>query len=482
MYSRFTVLEQSLTDPLFYWIMVDILIDGGMNLVKRGATVARVMPGSIGEEMGIEPGDRLLSINGKTVNDILDYSFLTDEDYLEIEIEKADGESWVLDIEKDYGESLGLEFDAVVFDRIRSCINKCLFCFVDQLPPGMRSTLYVKDDDYRLSFLYGNFISLTNLGRRDWNKILEMRLSPLYISVHATDPDIRARMFGSEKARNVMRDLKRLREHNIEVHTQIVLCPGINDGRILEQTIDDLKSLWPGVKSVGIVPVGITGYRDGLPPLTPVDKEMALELIEMVDAWQAKFREELGVGFVYLADEFFIKAGKSFPETWYYDDYPQLENGIGMATSFLEELRGLLKELKPIETPEESTYIICGRSAESMFGGVVRMLEPLGIKLRIVPVTNQYFGGQVTVTGLLTGHDILRTLGRSYVGKRVLLPRTVLRDGGTLLLDDITVSQLAEMSGADIEVVDPNPRAMLDAVLGRGRRRRPRRRERCQNQ
>ena len=177
-----------------------------------------------------------------------------------------------MEIEKEYGEGLGLEFDAVVFDRIRSCINRCLFCFVDQLPPGMRKTLYVKDDDYRLSFLYGNFISLTNLGRRDWNKILEMRLSPLYISVHATDPDTRSRIFGSEKARNVMRDLKRLREHNIEVHTQVVLCPGINDGRVLEQTIDDLKSLWPGVKSVGIVPVGITGHREGLPRLTPVTR------------------------------------------------------------------------------------------------------------------------------------------------------------------------------------------------------------------
>ena len=449
-------------------------------MVGQGATVARVMTGSIGEEMGIEPGDRLLSINGRTVDDILDYYYLADDDYLEIEIEKAGGETWVLEIEKEYGEGLGLEFDAVVFDRIRSCINRCLFCFVDQLPPGMRKTLYVKDDDYRLSFLYGNFISLTNLGRRDWNKILEMRLSPLYISVHATDPDTRSRIFGSEKARNVMRDLKRLREHNIEVHTQVVLCPGINDGRVLEQTIDDLKSLWPGAKSVGIVPVGITGHREGLPRLTPVTRETASGLIELVDRWQAKFRKDLGVGFVYLADEFFVLAGKGFPEPWYYDDYPQLENGIGLAACFLEELQGLLAGLTTIETPNEPTYVICGRSAESMFADVVRMLEPLGIELRIIPVTNHFFGGQVTVTGLLTGHDILRTLGRCYEGERILLPKTVLRDGGTLLLDDMTVSQLSAMSGAEIEAVDPTPRAMLDAI--RGSRRWPNRREKCQNQ
>ncbi|NLW45176.1 MAG: DUF512 domain-containing protein [Syntrophomonadaceae bacterium] len=462
--------------------VVDILIGGGMNLGRKGAIIARVMPGSIGEEMGIEPGDRLLSINGKTVDDVLDYSFLADDGYLEVEIEKADGEIWVLEIEKDYGEGLGLEFDEVVFDRIRSCANKCLFCFVDQLPPGMRKTLYVKDDDYRLSFLYGNFISLTNLRQRDWDKILGMRLSPLYVSVHATDPDIRARMFGSEKARKVMRDLKRLRDHGIEVHTQIVLCPGINDGRVLEQTIDDLKSLWPGVRSVGIVPVGITGYREGLPPLKPVTRELALELIERAERWQMEFRKDLGVGFVYLADEFFIMAGKGFPEPWYYDDYPQLENGIGLVASFLEELRGLLAGLSEIEPPDEPTYVVCGRSAESMFADVVRMLQPLGIELRIIPVTNHYFGGRVTVTGLLTGQDILRALERRYEEKRILLPKTVLRDGGTVLLDDMTVSQLAAMSGAAIEVVDPTPKAMLDAILGRASRRRPNRREKCQNQ
>ena len=438
-------------------------------MAERGAVVAGVAPGSIGEEMGIEPGDRVLSINGQPVDDILDYRYLADDQDLEVEIGKSSGEVWILEIEKDYGESLGLEFDVVVF---RPCVNKCLFCFVDQLPPGMRKSLYVKDDDYRLSFLYGNFISLTNLTRRDWEKILGMRLSPLYISVHATDPDIRSRIFGSNKARNVMRDLKRLKEHGIEAHAQVVLCPGINDGKVLEQTINDLGSLWPAVKSVGIVPVGITGFREALPRLTPVTKEEARALICQVDEWQTQFRKDMGLGFVYLADEFYVKAGESFPEPGYYDGYPQIENGIGLTVDFLDELQGILPEFTAIESPGEPTYVICGRSAEPMFRTVARELEQAGIDLRVIPVTNHFFGGQVTVTGLLTGHDIVMALGKQFEGERVLLPKTMLREDGTVLLDNMTVSELALTSGALIQVVEPNPGALMDAILSRASQRR----------
>ncbi|MGI6549106.1 MAG: DUF512 domain-containing protein [Syntrophomonadales bacterium] len=453
--------------------MVDILNDGRVTLAKKGAVVAGVIPGSIGEEMGIEPGDRVVSINGQPVNDILEYRYLADDQYLEVEVSKAGGEVWVLEIEKDYEESMGLEFDAVVFDRIRPCVNKCLFCFVDQLPPGMRKSLYVKDDDYRLSFLYGNFISLTNLTERDWEKILGMRLSPLYVSVHATDPDIRARVFGSKRARSVMRDLKLLKDHGIEVHAQVVLCPGINDGEILQQTIRDLRSFWPSVRSVGIVPVGITGFREDLPRLSPVTREAARALIEQVDRWQAEFRKDTGIGLVYLADEFYIKAGEEFPDPEYYDGYPQIENGIGLTADFLEQLSAILSEFKADPTSGEPTYVICGRSAEPMFRTVARMLAPWGIDLRVIPVTNQYFGGEVTVTGLLTGHDIARALGRQFAGERVLLPRTVLRDDGAVLLDDMTVSQLAAASGARLEVVEPNPGALLDAILSGPSRRPP---------
>ncbi|MGE5545058.1 MAG: DUF512 domain-containing protein [Bacillota bacterium] len=440
-------------------------------MARKGVVVAGVIPGSIGEEMGVEPGDLVIAINGQPVKDILDYRYLADDQYLEVEIGKKSGDVWSLEIQKDYEESLGLEFDAVVFDRIRPCVNKCLFCFVDQLPPGMRESLYVKDDDYRLSFHYGNFISLTNLTRRDWDKILGMRLSPLYVSVHATDPDVRAKIFGSDKARSIMRDLKRLKEHGIKVHAQVVLCPGINDGEVLEQTINDLGSLWPSINSVGIVPVGITGFRDGLPRLTPVSRKKAQELIRQVDKWQSEFRKDLGIGFVYLADEFYIKAGESIPEPWYYDGYPQIENGIGLIADFLDELQGILPEITAVETPNEPTYVICGRSAEPMFKTVAQVLKPVGINLQIIPVTNHYFGGQVTVTGLLTGHDIATALGKHFKGARVLLPKTVLRDDGTVLLDNMTVPQLAASSGARIEVVEPNPAALLDAILKRPSRR-----------
>lgn len=450
-------------------------------MAGKGAIVAGVIPGSIGEEIGIERGDRVLSINGQPINDILDYRYLADDDYLEVELGKASGEAWTLEIEKGYEESLGLEFDAVVFDRIRPCVNRCLFCFVDQLPSGMRKTLYVKDDDYRLSFLYGNFISLTNLNRRDWDKILGMRLSPLYISVHATDPDIRARIFGSEKARGLMRDLQRLKDHNIEVHAQVVLCPGINDGEYLEQTVKDLRSCWPSVRSVGIVPVGITGFREALPELTPVSREEASELIHKVNSWQVDFRENLGVGFVYLADEFYVKAGEDFPEPFYYDDYPQIENGIGLTTDFLDNLRETLSELEIIKPPERPTYVVCGYSAVPMFTTVARMLGRAGIDLQTIPVVNHYFGGGVTVTGLLTGHDILQTLGQWFAGQRILLPKTMLRDDGAVLLDDMTVSQLALKSGADFEVIEPDPGALLETIL-RGPSRGPQKEsEKCPN-
>ncbi|NLB18678.1 MAG: DUF512 domain-containing protein, partial [Syntrophomonadaceae bacterium] len=307
-------------------------------MITNGAIVSGVDPGSIGEELGIEPGDCVLSINGRQIRDILDYRFMIDDSQLEIELRKVNGECWILDIEKDFPENLGLRFEQVVFDRIKPCVNRCMFCFVDQLPAGMRDSLYLKDDDYRLSFLFGNFISLTNLTSSDWDKILGMRLSPLYISVHATDPDVRERMLGSKKARSIMRDLRRLHQHNIEIHTQIVLCPKINDGPILDQTIAELSSLWPAIQSIGIVPIGKTRYREHLPVIDSVGADQAKELIDKVSQWQASFRQSLGVGLVYLADEFFVRASLNVPESSYYDGYPQIENGIGVITSFLDEL------------------------------------------------------------------------------------------------------------------------------------------------
>ncbi|MGE5415192.1 MAG: DUF512 domain-containing protein [Acidobacteriota bacterium] len=429
-----------------------------------GARVAAVEKGSIAEEIGIEPGDRILSINGVPVLDILDYQFLCADESLEISVEKTSGEQWVADIERDISESLGIVFDDVVFDRIRPCRNKCLFCFVDQLPRGMRKTLYVKDDDYRLSFLYGNFITLTNLSEQDWGKILGMRLSPLYVSVHSTDPETRVHLLGSKRAVSIKRDLQCLKDHDIEVHTQIVLCPGINDGADLIKTIEELASFWPSIQSVGIVPVGLTGHRKELADIPAVSVEQAQGLISQVNKWQKRFRKDLGVGFVYLADEFYVKTSQEFPPAGYYDDYPQLENGIGLARLFLDDFYLLKPTLMDWHDKKRPIYMVCGYSAIPALQEISTVLKSHGVDLGIIPVKNSYFGEQVTVTGLVTGHDIVEALGAVYRGKSIIIPEIMLKDATDLFLDNMTIKDIAEATGACLQVVEMGAETLLGAI------------------
>ncbi|MGE5405511.1 MAG: DUF512 domain-containing protein [Candidatus Saccharibacteria bacterium] len=429
-----------------------------------GAKVAAVEKGSIAEEIGIESGDRIVSINGTPVLDILDYQFLCSDEEIEINIVKPSGEQWLAEIERDMSESLGIIFDDVVFDRIRPCRNKCLFCFVDQLPRGMRKTLHVKDDDYRLSFLYGNFITLTNLSKQDWAKILGMRLSPIYVSVHSTNPETRSRLLGSKKAGSIMRDLQILKDHEIEVHTQIVLCPGINDGDDLAQTIDELASLWPSVQSVGIVPVGLTGHRDKLADIPPVDIEHAQSITMDGHGWQKRFRNEFGLGFVYLADEFYVKTAQVFPDAGYYDDYPQLENGIGLARLFLDDYYDLEPSFPVWHKEMEPIYTVCGYSAIPVLQEISAGLKNHGVDLRVIPVKNNCFGTQVTVTGLVTGRDIAETLGSAYKGKPVIVPEIMLKDATDLFLDNVTVNEIAKLSGARLRVVEMGAGALLAAI------------------
>ncbi|MDD4171069.1 MAG: DUF512 domain-containing protein, partial [Syntrophomonas sp.] len=361
--------------------------------------------------MEIVPGDILLTINGYSVNDILDYQFYSQDDYIIIEVEKENKEIWTIEIEKEYDEELGLDFTEVVFDRMRSCQNRCLFCFVDQLPLHMRKTLYVKDDDYRHSFINGNFITLTNLTETDWEKIVRMRISPLYVSVHCIQGDLRREMLKNPRAGNIKHDLKRLMNAGIEVHTQIVLCPGWNDGGILTETIEELALLYPGVASVGIVPVGLTGHRKNLPLLNPVTPELAKFTIKTIETYQKIFKEKLGQGFVYLADEFYLRASQDLPRSEYYDDYCQIENGIGLSRLFLDEFTDLEDNL-PVTIPPQEAYVLTGQSAETVLRGVVERLNQIeGLTVKLVPVINRYFGGGVSVTGLLTGQDIIETLG-----------------------------------------------------------------------
>lgn len=429
------------------------------------AIIKEVSAGSISEEIGIEAGDELLAIDGQPIDDILDYQFYTSEDRFILSILKRGGEQWDIDIEKNYDEELGIIFDDFIFDQMRRCKNKCLFCFIDQLPEGMRSSLYTKDDDYRYSFLYGNFITLTNLTEKDWDKIIRMRLSPLYVSVHCMDPQIRAMMLNNKKAGPIKEQLLRLKEAGIKIHTQIVLCPGINDGRILADTIEELAGLYPAVQSIGIVPVGLSGHRENLTGLSTFTAGRIIEIISMIDKFQSRFREEQGCGLVYLADEFYISAGRAAPAADYYDDFPQTENGIGLARILLDQFAelepGLPQQIKP-----RTVYLITGFSALPIIDYISQRLNKIkGLKVAVLPVPNHYFGGSVTVTGLLTGSDIIDCLGSKFKDETVIIPRVVLKEGEDVLLDDVTISEISAQTGARILLVGSKAIDLINAAV-----------------
>lgn len=430
------------------------------------AAITGILENSIAREMDIEPGDILYSINGNEINDIIDYEFYSQEDVLQVEIEKGNsGELWLLEIEKSYDEELGLLFDGLIFDKMKLCRNRCLFCFIDQLPRKMRKTLYVKDDDYRFSFLLGNFISLTNLNEEDWRKILSMRLSPLYVSIHCMQPELRARLFNNPRAANIKNELQRLREAGIEIHTQIVLCPGINDAEVLQDSINELACFFPSVASVGVVPVGLSGHRQGLPVLRGLTAEESIKTISLVDSFQGNFRTLLGRGFVYAADEFYLKAGLDIPEAAYYDDYCQLENGIGLARVFLDDFKNNAAFL-PARVKELEVYLITGVSAKPLLEKALSALKQIeGLELEIIPVANRFFGGEVTVTGLLTGADIIAALGKRFAGKKLIIPEIVFKEGQHIMLDNCSLEDLHEKTGAEIFTVDGSARSLIRTLL-----------------
>ncbi|GAW93236.1 DUF512 domain-containing protein [Calderihabitans maritimus] len=439
---------------------------------KQGAVITVVHPGSIGEEAGVEPGDRILSINGHNLEDIIDYRYLTADERLEIEIKKKNGQTWLLEVEKEYGEDLGLDFDQATFDGIRRCCNRCIFCFVDQMPPDLRTSLYVKDDDYRHSFIHGNFITLTNLTPRDWERIVRLRLSPLYISVHTTNPRLRAQMLGNPRAADIMEQLQRLKEAHIEMHTQIVLCPGINDGEELERTLRDLESLWPAVRSIAVVPVGLTCFREGLTELRVYSAEEARKIINQVKSFQAAFRRRRGSNLVFLADEFYLKAGVALPPAEHYEGFPQLENGVGLVRLFLDGYEETKKSL-PSELPKpRKVVIITGMLAAPFLENMVQEISERvrGLEARVLALENGFFGPTVTVAGLLTGSDLIRGLKENrHIIKDdevVIIPRIMLREGEDLFLDGLTVAQVADKTGAILETAGPEARELIEKILG----------------
>lgn len=414
----------------------------------RPARITKVLPESIAAEIGFEVGDAIVSINGTHPRDLIDYQFLCADEVLELEVLDAAGKTHHLEIEKDYDDDLGLEFETALFDGLIQCNNRCPFCFIDQQPPGKRSSLYLKDDDYRLSFLYGSYLTLTNLTEREWQRIENMRLSPLYVSVHATEPDVRIRLLKNPRAGQILQQIKWFKKRRLQIHAQVVVCPGINDGIHLEQTLRDLASFHtgevPAVASVAVVPVGLTRFRPQEDELTPVTREKARQVISQVRLLQQEFQKKQRQSCVWLADEWFLIAGEELPTEAEYKDYPQIDNGVGSIRLFLKQFAETANKLLPPKVqPRKLTWIV-GNAVEQAFQPILKQLNSVeGLDIKMCALSSDYWGQNITVTGLLTGHDLLLKLQGQDLGDGILLPSVMLKHGELVFLDDISVEDVA---------------------------------------
>jgi putative radical SAM enzyme (TIGR03279 family) len=438
------------------------------------AEILEVIQGSLAETHGLKPGDHIVSINGRTLRDILDYQFCVADNHLVLEL-VHESERRFVRIENPGFESLGLRFATSLFDGIKTCANKCVFCFIDQLPPGMRDAVYVKDDDFRLSFLYGNFVTLTNMRDDDIDRIIDDRLSPLYVSIHATNPELRARMLGRKKTDTTLERLKRLSDADIELHIQMVMCPGLNDKRELDGSIEYLANGYDGITSVGLVPVGLTGYRQGLYPLRSFEKQEIIELVEQAGVWQDKFESEKGSAWLYIADEFYITGGFELPPSQHYGDYPQIENGIGLSRLFVDEAADMLDSIPEDEhssdntTPESRIASVTGELFAPILSEIAQTLaHKTGVVIDVIPVRNSYFGGKVNVTGLLTGSDIVTGVEAWLENHTrpdiVLVPDIVLNADG-LLLDGYTPEKVEKEIGAAVHITECSGSGFVDKVM-----------------
>jgi NifB/MoaA-like Fe-S oxidoreductase len=455
-------------------------------LSTRPAIISKVIPDSIAAEIGFDAGDALVAINGQTPRDLIDYQFLCADEFLELEVLDSKGKTHKLEIEKDYDEDLGLEFATAVFDGIIQCNNRCPFCFIDQQPPGKRETLYIKDDDYRLSFLYGSYLTLTNLSQKEWDRIEQMRLSPLYVSVHATEPEVRIRLLKNLRAGQILEQIKWFQERRLQVHAQVVVCPGINDGEHLERTLLDLAKFHtgniPAVASVAVVPVGLTRFRPAEDELIAVTPEKAREVIAQVQKVQAVLSqgkrdkkrkknhrkstppspplvrggEELDNSLVrggnsksrciWLADEWFLIAGLDLPQATDYADYPQIGNGVGSIRQFIQQFETAFDRLQPpqVNPPRKLIWVV-GNAVEKAFEPIADLLNQIpGLEVKMVALSSRYWGQNITVTGLLTGQDLLEALQGMNLGDGILLPSVMLKQGEPRFLDDMTVGELAD--------------------------------------
>ena len=433
--------------------------------------ICKIIPGGIADELGFEIGDILLSINGTEIKDIIDYRFLLADEYIEVEIQKPNEEIWEYEIEKDYSEDLGIEFEQSIMDKAKSCSNKCVFCFIDQLPKGMRDTLYFKDDDSRLSFLQGNFVTLTNMKDDDIDRIIRYRISPINVSVHTTNPELRAKMLNNRFAGNVYERLKRLADAGITINAQIVVVPGLNNDKELEKTIEDLYKLYPSIQNVAAVPIGVTKFREGLFKVNIYDKELALNEIRKIETLQKKYIKEIGSPFVRLSDEFYVMAEKEIPNSEFYCGYEQIEDGIGMIRLLRDTID---KDLEVLNKDSKGNFsIVTGASAFSEVYNVAEKIKQknTNIKLDVFKIINNFFGETITVAGLLTGTDIIEQLKGKINSKYLIMPDNMFRKGyeigsieDKIMLDDMKIKDIEEALNVKVIVCDYTGEDLIELI------------------
>lgn len=432
---------------------------------NKGHVIQAVDPGSIAEELELEPGDVLLTIDGEEIEDIFDYNYKINSEAITMVVRKQNGEEWELDIENEY-QDLGLTFENGLMSDYRSCHNKCIFCFIDQMPPGMRETLYFKDDDSRLSFLQGNYITLTNMKEHDIERIIKFHLAPINISVQTTNPELRCKMLNNRFAGDALKQIDRFYEAEIPMNGQIVLCKGVNDGEELERSIRDLSKYAPYMESVSVVPVGLSKYRDGLYPLEPFNKEDAEKTIDIIERWQKKIYETHGIHFIHASDEFYILAERPMPEEERYDGYIQLENGVGMLRLMTEEVKAALGE-KTDDGVKEELSIATGLLAYPYIKEYAEqvMKQYPGRRIHVYPIENRFFGKMITVAGLITGQDLLEQLKGKSLGSRLLLPEAMFRSGEEVFLDDISRTEVQNALQVRVDIVKSSGYDFVEALL-----------------
>lgn len=440
------------------------------NYKENRNIIEDILKDSIAEELGLEIGDILLSINGKVIKDIIDYKYLISDDYVLVEIEKKNKEIWEIEIDKGYDEDLGIVFTNPLIDKAKSCRNNCIFCFIDQLPPNMRETLYFKDDDSRLSFLQGNFITLTNMSDEEIDRIIKYRLSPINISVHTTNPELRIKMLNNKNGGKLYEILKRFHEASLEVNCQIVLVPGINDGEELNRTLTDLVALYPTIKSVAVVPIGITKFRENLKKVDFYNVELSNRLLDFIKEKQEKYLEDIGTRFVFASDEFFAMTKRELPSETEYEEFPQLENGVGLMKSFEEEIN---KELENIPMGTEvskrlifATGTLAKDYMEKLKAKILKKFTNL--ELKIVPITNNFFGETITVSGLVTGQDLISQLKNHINVDAIIIPRSMMKSDEEIFLDDITLENLSKTLNTPVIVSKVEGKELINIIKMQG--------------